>query len=106
MSCAFEISTSCKIRKAVVDYHLGGRVDHGDLLQDRGAVVRDQNLALAVLDHLVHAPGPQTGADHIGERCKFRNRFKSLHLAAAMLVRRISSAFWFLLNCMAFPLLP
>jgi len=47
-------------------YHFCGGVDDLDLFEDGCAVVGDEDLAFAVLDHFVHASWTETGSDNIG----------------------------------------
>lgn len=53
-----------------VDQHLRSRVHDGHALQHGVAVICDYRLALAALDHLVHAPGAEGSSDGIGDSCE------------------------------------
>ncbi len=53
------------LRLGEADEHLGGRVLDAHLLEDGGAVVGDEDAAVLVLDHLVHAARAEGGADGV-----------------------------------------
>ena len=72
----FTVSSLDVLRLAELDQHSRGGVNHLHLIEDRGSVVRDRDLALRVLNHLVHAAGAQTGPDGV------RESFGGLDIAA------------------------
>lgn len=54
------------LRLGELDEHLGGGLEDLHLVEDGGAVVGDDDLAVGSGDHLVHALGSQAGPDGIG----------------------------------------
>lgn len=56
------------LRLGSFNQDLGGRMKHGEVLQDGRAVVGDQDFAFRVLDHLVHAFGAERSAEDVRER--------------------------------------
>ena len=60
-------SVSCFdiLRLGSFNQDLGGRVQHGQVLQNGGTVVRDQDFAFRVLDHLVHALGTERSSEDV-----------------------------------------
>lgn len=48
---------------AQLNQHLRRRVHNLHLAQNSRSIVTDENLSVALLDHLVHAPGAEGGAD-------------------------------------------
>jgi len=65
-----------------LDEHLRRRMFDVNLLQDRHAVVRDDDVSEAVHEHLVHAARSQSRADRIGDRLRGRNVVELSSLAA------------------------
>lgn len=75
-------------KKAAYDF--GDGVEDRQVLEDGGSVVGDEDFPLAVLDHLVHTSGSQTGSENIGDSwgqksfLKAVSRQPDLPLAAIM----------------------